>query len=106
MSKLPSILSNKDMEGYVDNTIPHYKDKEITYWSMNVDKGNMYTTHSKGINVFAKTHGVTQPIDKSKSVLQFHQNIGNDRSARNVDYNTADNTFVDGFLEQKRINNV
>ena len=106
MSKLPSVLSDKQIENYIDNTIPHYKDKEITFWSMNRDKGNMYSTHSQGINVFNRTHGFTQPINNSKSVLQYNQNISNNSASKNVFFNPSDNQFVDKFLESKRIDNV
>jgi len=106
MSKLPSILTDKEVENYIDNTVPHYKDKEITFWSMNRDKGNMYTSHSQGINVFNKTHGFTQPINNSKSVLQFNQNISNNKTSKSVYFNPEDNQFVEGFLEEKKKNAV
>jgi hypothetical protein len=106
MSKLPSVLTDKQSEQYIDNSIPHYKDKEITFWSMNRDKGNMYSSHAQGINVFNKTHGFTQPINNSKSVLQFNQNITNNIAAKNVYFNPNDNQFVEGFLEQKRLDAV
>jgi len=106
MSKLPSVLTDKQAEQYVDNSVPHYKDKEITFWSMNRDKGNMYSSHAQGINVFNRTHGFTQPINNSKSVLQYNQNITNNPSSKFVYYQPDDNKFVEGYLEQKRLDAV
>ncbi len=103
MSKPPSVLTEKQISNYIDNNVPHYKDKEITFWSMNRDKGNMYSTHTQGINQFNKTHGFTQPINNSKSVFQFNQNITNNPTSKSVYFNPDDNNFVKGFLDTKRL---
>jgi hypothetical protein len=97
MSKFPSILNQSQVGGYVDKYIPYYKDKEVTYWSMNLDKGNIYRTHTLGENPFAKTSGFTQPIQLSKSIKQFHGNVTNSSTSKNVFLDNKDVEFSEKF---------
>jgi len=100
MSKFPNILTNKQSEDYVNNYVPYYKDKEVTFWSMNLDKGNMRKSQMTGQNAFAKSSGFTQPIQNSKGVNQFHGNVSNQSSAKNVYLNPDDNSFMDKYSKK------
>ena len=97
MSKFPSLLSEAQVGGYVDKFIPYYKDKEITYWSMNLNKGNMYRSSNLGINPYAKTSGFTQPIHLTKSVHQFDGNVTNSQNSKNIFLNELDEQFSEKY---------
>jgi hypothetical protein len=97
MSKYPNILSDAQAGGYVDKYIPYYKDKEITYWSMNLDKGNMWRSHTLGENAFARSSGFTQPIHNSKAVNQYLGNVTNSSSSKNIYLGQKDYEFIDKY---------
>lgn len=93
MGKFPRVLSDKEVEQYIDKNIPYYKDKEITFWSMNIDKGNMYRTATLGINPFARSNAFTQDIHHTKGVKQFEGNVKNCSSSKNLYFNDHDEQF-------------
>ena len=97
MSKQPSLLNQTQVNSYVDKFTPYYKDKEITYWSMNLDKGNIYRSHALGENAFAKTSGFTQPIHQSKSIKQFNGNVTNSSTSKNIFLNERDLEFSEKY---------
>lgn len=97
MSKFPSVINHSQIGGYIDKYIPYYKDKEVTYWSMNLDKGNIYRTHTLGENAFAKSSGFTQPIQLSKSIKQFNGNVTNSNTSKNVFLDKCDDEFSEKF---------
>jgi hypothetical protein len=97
MSKYPNILSSAQVGGYVDRFIPYYKDKEITYWSMNLEKGNMYHSHTLGNNPFSKSSGFTQPIQNSKSVRTFHGNVQSNQNSKNIILQSQDDEFSEKY---------
>lgn len=103
MSKYPNIISNNTANQYIDKTIPYYKDKEITFWSMNLEKSNFYRSHTQGINAFAKSSGITQNIHNSKSVKQFHGNVHNHPEAKFVYTNEFDEKFIKNFNENTNL---
>ena len=97
MSKHPSILNQSQVNGYADKFTPYYKDKEITYWSMNLNKGNIYNSSTLGENAFAKTSGFTQPIQNLKSVKQYNGNVTNSLTSKNIFLNNTDNEFSEKY---------
>ena len=97
MSKYPSILSNREIEQYIDKNLPYYKDKEITFWSMNVDKGNMYRTATLGTNPFARSNGFTQDIHHTKGAKQFEGNVHNNPTSKSIYFNEHDDKFYRTF---------
>lgn len=99
MSKYPNIISNNTANQYIDKHIPYYKDKEITFWSMNLEKSNFYRSHTQGINAFAKSSGFTQTIHDSKAVKQFNGNVQNHPEAKFVYLNDFDDKFIKDYKE-------
>ena len=97
MSKYPSIISNKKADNYVDKFIPYFKDKEITYWSTNLEKGNLYKTHSLGVNPFAKSNAFTQSLHNTKGASSFYGNTNNSKDAKNIYLNDKDVEFMDKY---------
>lgn len=104
MSKYPSILSNAQVGGYVDRFIPYYKDKEVTYWSMNLDKGNVYHSNSLGENPFSKTSGFTQPLQNTKAVKTFNGNVQGNKNSKNIFLNPLDVEFSEKFKYSQTLN--
>lgn len=101
LSKYPSIIPEKNAENYVDKYVPFYKDKEITYWSMNLEKSNMYRSNQNGINPFAKSSGFTQPLDQVRSAKQFFGNTSVNATAKNVFLDGNDVEFSEKYKADK-----
>ncbi len=101
LSKYPSIIPEKNAENYIDKNVPFYKDKEITYWSMNLEKSNMYRSGQNGINPFAKSSGFTQPLDQVRSSKQFYGNTNTNSSAKNVFLDANDVEFSEKYKSEK-----
>lgn len=99
MSKFPSVITNNTANQYIDKHVPYYKDKEITFWSMNLEKSNIYRSNCQGINAFAKTSGFTQPLQNSKAVKQFQGNVSNNSEAKYVYTNEFDEKFINDYKE-------
>jgi hypothetical protein len=97
MSKYPSIIPTKQAEEYIDKFVPYYKDKEVTFWSTNLEKSNMYKTHSLGINPFAKSNAFTEPIGQTKGGLQYQGNTTNLSTSKNIYLNQQDCEFMDKY---------
>lgn len=97
MSKFPTVISNSQANQYVDKYVPYYKDKEITVWSSNLDKGNMYRSHCLGINSFGRSHAFTQPIQRSKGIKQFYGNTLNSTESKNIYMNDHDVNYYDTY---------
>ena len=93
MGKYPTVLSNKEIEQYIDKNIPYYNDKEITYWSTNIDKGNMYRSATLGINPFGRSNGFTQDIHHTRGVKQFEGNVTNNSASKNIYMDEKDEKF-------------
>lgn len=106
MSKFPTVVSNSQATQYVDKYVPYYKDKEITFWSSNLDKGNMYRSHCLGINPFGHSHAFTQPIQCSKGIKQFYGNTVNSAESKNIYMNEHDVNHYENYkaeVEKKQI---
>ena len=97
MSKFPSIISKNEVDEYLDKTAPYYKDKEITFWSSNLNKGNVYRSFQKGQNSLGRSSGFTQPIQNSKSVDQFSGNVSNSVTTNAVYLNNGDTIFMEKY---------
>jgi len=98
-NKYPNVISNSSANQYNDGFIPYYKDKEVTYWSMNLEKSNFYRSHTQGINAFSRSSGFTQPVHQSKAVNQYHGNVSNNKEAKFVYTNEFDDKFVNNYKE-------
>lgn len=101
VSKYPSIIPEKIADNYVDKFIPYYKDKEITYWSMNLEKSNIYRSNSNGINPFGKTSGFTQPLSEVRSATQFHGNVSSTKDSKNIFLDETDVQFSENYRQEK-----
>ena len=100
MSKFPTSLSDAEVSGYIDKYIPYYRDKEITYWSMNMDKGNMYRSFALGTNPFTKSHAFTQPLQNTKGSLQYYGNAHNMKASKNIYFNQDDENFYENYKKE------
>lgn len=47
----------------------------VTYWTHNLERKNYYMSAGTGGNPFAKTSGMTQAADVTKSVKDYYGNI-------------------------------
>jgi len=103
MGKYPSILTNKQADNYIDKFIPYYKDKEITFWSTNLDKGNMYRTHTLGSNAFSKSNAFTQPVQRTKGSIMFNGNTTNLSSSKNIYLNEKDDEFIEKYQNSLQV---
>lgn len=101
LSKYPSIIHEKNAENYVDKYIPYYRDKEITYWSMNLEKSNMYRSNQNGINPFAKSSGFTQTLDQVRSAKQYYGNTLGNKTSKNVFLDENDLEFSEKYRSEK-----
>jgi hypothetical protein len=97
MSKYPSIISNKQADNYIDKFVPYYKDKEVTYWSTNLEKGNMYKSHTLGVNPFARSNAFTEPLQQTKGASSFYGNTCNSKDAKNIHLNENDMEFMEKY---------
>ena len=100
MSKYPNIISSKQVSNYIDKYVPYYKDKEITFWSTNLGKSNMYHTPTLGINPFAKSNSFSQPIQKTKGTTQYEGNVKNLSSSKNIYLNAHDYDYYETYKEE------
>lgn len=97
MSKFDGLLSRQHALQYVNQGVPYYKDKEITFWSQNLEKSNVYKSHTKGNNAFGRSNGFTQPIHNTKSASQYTGNVSNNQNSRSVPQ-ADDGGFMENFL--------
>ena len=100
MSKYPQTITETEVNSYIDKYIPYYKDKEITYWSMNLDKGNMYRSFTLGTNPFAKSHAFTQPIQKTRGTIQYYGNNKNLKSSKNIYFDPIDVNYYENYKKE------
>ena len=105
MSKFNRRIPDDKAKEYFNEFVPYYKDKEITFWAQNMDKGNVYKSHSKGINAFGKSSGFTQTLGNTKSVSQYNGNIENnnkENSAKNIYFTSDDDSFLNKYIDENR----
>lgn len=82
MSKYPKVLTEDKIKQYFDNSVPFYNDKALTFWAQNIEKSNVYHSHTKGENAFARSSGLTQPLNQTKAANVFYGNVGNDKESK------------------------
>lgn len=100
MSKFPEALTKEQGETYVDRFVPYYKDREMTFWAMNLGKSNMYKTFQLGINPFGKSHCFTQPIQKTRGTTQYYGNTQNLISSKNIYLDEHDAEFYEKYKSE------
>ena len=101
MGKYQRVISDKDADEYIDKNLPYYNDKELTFWSMNLEKGNMYRSATLGINPFGRSNSFTQPIQQTRGVKQFDGNLANDKVSKNIYLNEHADKFYQTFSDFK-----
>lgn len=104
MSKFKRVVSDEKIRKYLERYVPYYKDKEITFWSMNIDdknKSNVYKSCSKGVNSFGKTSGMTEILGKSRSVLQYYGNIVLSQGRVDEEVSEEDKKLMEDFYNQQ-----
>ena len=105
MNKYERKISDEKAKEYFNEFVPYYRDKEITYWSQNMDKSNVYKSNSKGINAFGKTSGFTQSLSNTKSANQYQGNIDtsiNKNESKSIHILNEDEDFINKMIEKNR----
>ena len=106
INEKPGIITKKEFSNAFDNyKIPYYKDKELTYWAMNQNRANVYHSASNGLNSFAKSSGFTQPIQNTRGVYLFNQNITNNKQSEEIFLDKKDEEFMEGYRNYQKDQN-
>lgn len=84
MSKYTRAIPEDKIKEYFDSAIPYYNDKELTFWAANLGKSNIYHSHLKGENAFARSSGFTQVIGQTKSAAHSYGYVTSDSTSKNV----------------------
>lgn len=58
----------------------------VTIWTHQQDRKNYWMSAAVGSNPFARTSGVTQPADQTKSVSGYYGNIDFEQESSRVDF--------------------
>ena len=91
MGKFQRVIPEDKAHNYIDSSIPYFNDKAITFWSQNADKSNMFRSHMKGENSFARSSGFTQLVGQTKAANQYHGNVSNSKESKYVYVNPDSN---------------
>ena len=106
INEKPGIISRKEFSNAFSNyRIPYYKDKPLTYWAMNQNRANVYHSASNGLNSFARSSGFTQPIQNTRGVYQFNQNITNNQQSEEIFLDKKDEEFIEEYNNYMRNKN-
>jgi hypothetical protein len=84
MSKFSKNIPEDKAKEYFDMTVPYYNDKALTFWLQNADKSNVYKSHMNGENCFAKSSGLTQPLNLTKTATGYYGNVRNNKESKYV----------------------
>lgn len=84
MSKFSRVIPEDKAKEYFDMSVPYYNDKALTFWSQNADKSNVYRSHMKGENCFARSSGLTQPLNQTKAATGYYGNVSNSKDSKYV----------------------
>lgn len=105
MDKFKTVIPDDKAKAYLKDFVPYYRDKEITFWSMNMDKSNVYKSFSNGENAFARTSGLTQLLPFTRSVSSYYGNTQSSNNSKNIHYYPEEEEFTKKFIEknQKRV---
>ena len=102
----PAFIPKKEYSNAFDNyKIPYYRDKPLTYWSMNQNRANVYHSAQNGLNSFGRSSGFTQPIQNTRGVFQYHQNTTNYKKSEEIFVDKNDNEFMGEFRNHERNKN-
>ena len=102
----PGVISKNDFKQAFNNyKIPYYKDKPLTYWAMNQNRANVYHSASNGLNSFARSSGFTQPIQNTRGVYMYNQNITNNKRSEEIFLDKKDEEFIDEYYNYERNKN-
>lgn len=72
----------------------HYSEAQpITFYTQHLERKNYYMSASTGPNPFARTCGMTQPVQNTKAVKNYEGNVDFDK----------EKTKVDTFLRSKEV---
>ena len=106
INEKPGIITRNEFSQAFNNyKIPYYKDKPLTYWAMNQNRANVYHSASNGLNSFARSSGFTQPIQNTRGVYQFNQNITNNKASEEIFMDKKDTEFMNEYKEYQRNKN-
>ena len=106
INEKPGIISRNEFSQAFNNyKIPYYKDKPLSYWAMNQNRTNVYHSASNGLNSFARSSGFTQPIQNTRGVYQFNQNITNNKESEEIFMDKKDEEFINEYKEYQRDKN-
>ena len=106
INEKPGIITkNEFSKAFSDYKIPYYKDKPLTYWAMNQNRANVYHSSSNGLNSFAKSSGFTQPIQNTKGVYLYNQNITNNKASQEIFLDKKDENFIEEYKNYQKDKN-
>ena len=106
INEKPGIITkNQFSEAFSDYKIPYYKDKGLTYWAMNQNRANVYHSASNGLNSFARSSGFTQPIQNTRGVYLFNQNIINNKKSQEIFLDKKDEDFIMEYKNYQKYKN-
>ena len=106
INEKPGIITKKQFsEAFNDYKIPYYKDKGLTYWAMNQNRANVYHSASNGLNSFARSSGFTQPIQNTRGVYLFNQNIINNKKSQEIFLDKKDEDFITEYKNYQKYKN-
>ena len=98
ISKKPGVITKNDFaKAFSNYKIPYYKDKPLTYWAMNQNRANVYHSSSNGLNSFARSSGFTQPIQNTRGVYLYNQNITNNKASEEIFLDKKDENFIEEY---------
>lgn len=101
MSKFQKVIPEDKANEYFDMSVPYYNDKALTFWSQNADKSNVYRSHMKGENSFARSSGLTQPLNQTKAATGYYGNVSNNKESKYV-YIHPDSTDFSSLSEKMK----
>ena len=113
INEKPGVITRKEFSNaFSDYKIPYYKDKPLTYWAMNQNRANVYHSSSNGLNSFARSSGFTQPIQNTRGVSMYNQNIINNKESEEIFLDKKDEEFIEEYknyqknLDEKESNSI
>lgn len=81
----------------------YHQQQPVTYWTHQNDRKNYYMSEPVGTNAFARTSGLTQPADQTKSIAGFYGNIDQPLAGTRVDFRKSegrDLSLTNPYLEK------
>ena len=66
---------------------------------MNQNRANVYHSSSNGLNSFARSSGFTQPIQNTRGVYLYNQNITNNKASEEIFLDKKDENFIKEYKQ-------